>query len=103
MPGLIDAHYHIIFERVPKHVAMTADVGYLYQVAGRASERTLLQRDSTTVRDVGGPSFGVKRAIDELSWRHENDASICKNLTVRSPTPPVLHQINTDRFCPSSQ
>jgi imidazolonepropionase-like amidohydrolase len=64
MPGLIDAHYHIIFESVPKLVAMTADIGYVYQVAGVASERTLM-RGFTTVRDVGGPSFGLKRAIDE--------------------------------------
>ena len=64
MPGLIDAHYHIIFESIPKLVAMTADIGYIYQVAGRSSERTLM-RGFTTVRDVGGPSFGLKRAIDE--------------------------------------
>jgi imidazolonepropionase-like amidohydrolase len=64
MPGLIDAHYHIIFESVPKLVAMTADIGYIYQVAGKASQQTLL-RGFTTVRDLGGPSFGVKRAIDE--------------------------------------
>jgi imidazolonepropionase-like amidohydrolase len=64
MPGLIDAHYHIIFESIPKLAAMTADVGYIYQIAGKASERTLM-RGFTTVRDVGGPSFGVKRAIDE--------------------------------------
>jgi imidazolonepropionase-like amidohydrolase len=64
MPGLIDAHYHIIFESVPKLVAMTADIGYVYQVAGVAAERTLM-RGFTSVRDVGGPSFGLKRAIDE--------------------------------------
>ena len=67
---------------------MTADVGSIFQVAGKASERRPLQRAFTTVHDVGGPSFGVKRAIDELSWRHENDASICKKLTVRSPHSP---------------
>ena len=64
MPGLIDAHYHIMFESVPKIVGLTADIGYVYYVAGVAAERTLM-RGFTTVRDVGGPSFGLKRAIDE--------------------------------------
>jgi imidazolonepropionase-like amidohydrolase len=64
MPGLIDAHYHMIFAAVPQVVALTADIGYLYQVAGRESERTLM-RGFTTVRDLGGPTFGLKRAIDE--------------------------------------
>jgi imidazolonepropionase-like amidohydrolase len=45
-------------------VALTADPGYLHLVAGRNAEATLL-RGFTTVRDVGGPTFGLKRAIDE--------------------------------------
>ena len=64
MPGLIDAHYHIMFESVPKIVGLTADIGYLYYIAGVSAERTLM-RGFTTIRDVGGPSFGLKRAIDE--------------------------------------
>jgi imidazolonepropionase-like amidohydrolase len=64
MPGLIDAHYHIIFESLPQVVLLSADVGYVYQVAGRSAGKTLL-RGFTTVRDLGGPTFGLKRAIDE--------------------------------------
>src|SRR5918997_1235111 len=45
-------------------VAMTADPGYVHLVAGKEAERTLL-RGFTSVRDAGGPAFGLKRAIDE--------------------------------------
>ncbi|WP_163990357.1 metal-dependent hydrolase family protein [Pyxidicoccus caerfyrddinensis] len=64
MPGLIDAHWHSMFATMPAAVAVTADVGYLNLVAGRSAERTLL-RGFTSVRDLGGPVFGLKRAIDE--------------------------------------
>src|SRR5215212_6521472 len=64
MPGLIDAHWHATFVAVSAGVALTADPGYLHLVAGREAERTLL-RGFTSVRDAGGPSFALKRAIDE--------------------------------------
>ena len=43
---------------------LTADPGYVQLVAGRNATDTLL-RGFTTVRDAGGPTFGLKRAIDE--------------------------------------
>lgn len=64
MPGLIDAHYHIMMMNIPEQTALTADAGYVHQIAGKAARETLM-RGFTTVRDVGGPSFGLKRAIDE--------------------------------------
>ncbi|HEX9099912.1 MAG TPA: amidohydrolase family protein, partial [Candidatus Dormibacteraeota bacterium] len=64
MPGLIDAHWHTFLATLPVAVFLSADVGYLNQVAARDAERTLM-RGFTTVRDVGGPCFGLKRAIDE--------------------------------------
>lgn len=64
MPGLIDAHWHSMFCGLTEMAAMTADVGYIYLVAAREAERTLL-RGFTSVRDAGGPSFALKRAIDE--------------------------------------
>lgn len=64
MPGLIDAHAHMLMESIPLGAAMTSEVGYLHLVAGQAAEKQLL-RGFTTVRDVGGPSFALKRAIDE--------------------------------------
>jgi imidazolonepropionase-like amidohydrolase len=64
MPGLIDAHWHAMLARPSKLVALTADLGYLNILAARQAEDTLL-RGFTTVRDLGGPVFGLKRAIDE--------------------------------------
>jgi imidazolonepropionase-like amidohydrolase len=43
---------------------LTGDVGYLNFVAGAEATATLM-RGFTTVRDLGGPSFALKRAIDE--------------------------------------
>lgn len=64
MPGMIDAHWHSILAAISQVVAMTADVPYVHLVAAQEAERTVL-RGFTTVRDVGGPSFALKRAIDE--------------------------------------
>ena len=64
MPGLIDAHWHAMFAAVSVQAALTADPGYLHLMAGREAQRTLL-RGFTSVRDAGGPSFALKRAIDE--------------------------------------
>jgi imidazolonepropionase-like amidohydrolase len=63
MPGLIDAHSHISVMGVSMSEALNADIGYVHLAAGKAAEAMLL-RGFTTVRDMGGPSFGLKRAID---------------------------------------
>jgi imidazolonepropionase-like amidohydrolase len=64
IPGLIDAHWHAMLVRPTPAEALTWDVGYANLVAGAEATDTLL-RGFTTVRDVGGPAFGLKRAIDE--------------------------------------
>jgi imidazolonepropionase-like amidohydrolase len=64
MPGLIDAHTHLWFETLPLHVGATADSSYIDLVSGIAAQ-ALLKQGFTTVRDAGGPVFGLKRAIDE--------------------------------------
>jgi imidazolonepropionase-like amidohydrolase len=64
MPGLIDAHWHAALAAVPLPVLMTADIGYINLAAGKAAKETLL-RGFTSVRDLSGPTFGLKRAIDE--------------------------------------
>jgi imidazolonepropionase-like amidohydrolase len=64
MPGLIDAHWHAFMAATPQMVIMTADSSYLQLLAARQAEVTLM-RGFTTVRDLGGPVFGLKRAIDE--------------------------------------
>jgi imidazolonepropionase-like amidohydrolase len=64
MPGMIDAHWHAILAGISQIAAMTADIPYVHLVAAQEAERTVL-RGFTTVRDVGGPAFALKRAIDE--------------------------------------
>jgi len=64
MPGLIDAHVHVI--------AVTADLAALTEwspsyVTARASRvlTGMLRRGFTTVRDVGGADYGLAQAIEE--------------------------------------
>ncbi|MCI1000049.1 amidohydrolase family protein [Ochrobactrum soli] len=64
MPGMIEAHWHSILAGISQMAAMTADIPYVHLVAAQEAERTVL-RGFTTVRDVGGPSFALKRVIDE--------------------------------------
>jgi imidazolonepropionase-like amidohydrolase len=64
MPGLIDMHWHAMLVRPTPAAAMVADIGYTNLVAAAEATDTLL-RGFTTVRDLGGPAFGLKRAIDE--------------------------------------
>jgi len=64
MPGLIDMHWHTMLVRPAHAELLTIDVGYLNLLAGAEATATLM-RGFTTVRDMGGPAFGLKRAIDE--------------------------------------
>lgn len=63
IPGLIDAHWHSMWATVPMQVLVASDTGYINLLAARTAEQTLM-RGFTTVRDAGGPVFGLKRAID---------------------------------------
>ena len=63
MPGLIDMHTHLAFASVSQVAALTADVHFLAIAAAVAAEQSLL-RGFTAVRDLGGPVFGLKQAID---------------------------------------
>src|SRR6516164_892262 len=64
MPGLIDAHVHTMLIRPTPAQALVGDVGY-NNIAAAAEATDTLLRGFTTVRDVGGPAFGLKQAIDE--------------------------------------
>lgn len=63
MPGLIDAHVH---PSIPLGFTALREADPNY-VANRAAveARAILLRGFTTIRDMGGPSFGLKQAIDE--------------------------------------
>lgn len=64
MPGLIDAHVHITLAAIPMLAAMTAPTSYVHHVSGLEAQ-AMLMRGFTTIRDVGGPAFGLKMAIDQ--------------------------------------
>ena len=64
MPGLIDSHWHTMLVAPPMAVLLQGDLGYLTLLAAVEAKATLL-RGFTTVRDLGGPAFALKRAIDE--------------------------------------
>lgn len=63
MPGLIDAHVHVMFESIPQTQAMLSDFAFLNLYAAKAAEEQLM-RGFTTVRDLGGGSLSLARAID---------------------------------------
>ena len=63
MPGLIDAHTHIMFISLPQAALLTSDVGFVNLAAAKAAN-DMLMRGFTSIRDLGGPSLGLKRAID---------------------------------------
>jgi imidazolonepropionase-like amidohydrolase len=63
MPGLIDAHTHIMFATVPQMLILTSDIGFVNVAAVKAAN-DMLMRGFTSIRDLGGPVFGLKRGID---------------------------------------
>ena len=64
MPGLIDGHNHIMMPAAPNQAVNVWHWGYLSAVVGREAEKMLL-RGFTTLRDTGGPAYGIARAVDE--------------------------------------
>jgi imidazolonepropionase-like amidohydrolase len=66
IPGLIDAHWHVAFTTIPAVAASLGEIGYVFAQAVVSAGDTLM-RGFTTVRDLGGPSFGIKQAIDQGS------------------------------------
>lgn len=63
MPGIIEAHTHLALPVAPDKLR-GEDQGYLSALSVKAAEGVLM-RGWTTVRDIGGPSQGLARAIDE--------------------------------------
>jgi len=70
IPGLIDVHVHMIFGALTMKDMMAPDVNFesLFAKIVPASEKMLL-RGFTSVRDVGGPVFPLKIAIDKGTAR----------------------------------
>lgn len=66
MPGLIDAHVHMVFGSLTMAQMMSSDMSeeFLISKIGESSQK-MLMRGFTSVRDAGGPIFPLKIAIDQ--------------------------------------
>lgn len=64
MPGMIDTHAHITMSGISFSDYINADGEYIGIIASNEAYKTLM-RGFTTIRDMAGESFGIKRAIDE--------------------------------------
>ena len=64
MPGLTDVHWHVMFNSPSIPTLMASDMSYLTLLGAKSAEADLM-RGFTTVRDVGGNPFGIKKAIDQ--------------------------------------
>ena len=64
IPGLSDAHVHLALTMGMSKIRNEADWMYTAVRAAKSAENFLML-GFTTVRDLGGPSFGIKKAVDE--------------------------------------
>ncbi|WP_456311596.1 amidohydrolase family protein [Pseudomonas shirazensis] len=62
MPGLIDAHTHIMMESMGITELMNSDIEYITANAIKSAEKDLMQ-GFTTFRDLAGPAGGLQKAI----------------------------------------
>lgn len=70
MPGLIDVHVHMVFTAMTMPQLLAPDMSNASADAAAAKEaQAMLLRGFTAVRDVGGPSFGLKAGIDAGKYR----------------------------------
>jgi imidazolonepropionase-like amidohydrolase len=64
MPGLIDAHIHVVLTEV--NLRLLADVPLtLLAAKGSVQMRAMLNRGFTTLRDTGGADWGMKAAVEQ--------------------------------------
>lgn len=67
MPGLIDNHAHLAINTAPQDVLLTLSVAGLDSLT-RIEGGKMLLRGFTTIRDLGGPVFTVKKEFDKGSF-----------------------------------
>jgi imidazolonepropionase-like amidohydrolase len=63
MPGIVDIHMHMFLAGSTLGQIQNGELGAAYIRAGEEAGN-VLQRGFTSVRDLGGPSFGLKQTID---------------------------------------
>jgi imidazolonepropionase-like amidohydrolase len=64
MPGLIDAHIHVVLTEVNLQLLSGVPLTLLAAKAS-ASMRAMLMRGFTTLRDTGGADWGIKAAVEQ--------------------------------------
>ncbi|MFC3881727.1 amidohydrolase family protein [Algoriphagus namhaensis] len=64
MPGLSDTHTHVMFASLPEAALMFGEPNFNVIYATKDAE-AMLMRGITTIRDLSGNTFGLKKAIDE--------------------------------------
>ncbi|SFN47620.1 Imidazolonepropionase [Bizionia echini] len=64
IPGLTDAHAHMTINDDFEYLIYSSQPGYMGALAAR-NAKEMLFRGFTTMRDMGGPVLGVKKAIDD--------------------------------------
>ena len=66
MPGLIDNHVHLFMSGSSQADMLDPKATFAtFEATAAEQAKLMLLRGFTTARDVGGPVFGVKRAIDQ--------------------------------------
>lgn len=63
MPGLIDAHTHVMMESLGMAELMYSDIEFITVSAVKSVEKDLMQ-GFTSFRDLAGPAVGIQKAID---------------------------------------
>src|SRR5690625_6829539 len=76
MPGMIDAHVHMMTEFKPLEERLTTPFSYNFYAATEYLKRTL-NAGVTSVRDALGSDLGLKKAIDDglVNGRSEEHTS----------------------------
>ena len=64
MPGLSDTHTHIAFGSLSQGEFLTGLEGYNF-IHSTIDAKAMLMRGFTSIRDMGGNTFGLKKAIDQ--------------------------------------
>ena len=67
IPGLIDAHWHTYYANTPASTLVTGDMSEVAIIGFLGAEKTLM-RGFTSVRDVGGNPFAVKKFTDSGAY-----------------------------------
>jgi imidazolonepropionase-like amidohydrolase len=63
IPGLIDVHWHSYYANVPVNIMASGDMSEV-AIIGMTGAKETLMRGFTTIRDIGGNPFAVKKFAD---------------------------------------